>query len=122
MISFNPCPFQGAAKLFQAYNAGEAQRANDKAYAGVGEKYRSGEAADMAKYIAMRQGTPATAATCAIPLPIVPAPTTPMTSLTRLHSGLTNYRQSGGADGGMYSRSGSRLAAPAHDAPPGGSA
>jgi len=53
-------PFQGMAKMFDAYNAGQDQQANDKAMAGLGQRYQTGSNDAMAQYIAQRQGAPAT--------------------------------------------------------------
>ena len=59
-------PFQGMAKMFDAYNAGQDQQANDKAMAGLGQRYQTGQSAEMDRVTQAMMGTPARAE---IPMP-----------------------------------------------------
>ena len=53
-------PFQVLGKGMQAWAGMQDQQANDKAMAGLGQRYQAGSNDAMAQYIATRQGTPAT--------------------------------------------------------------
>jgi len=51
-------PFQVLGKGMQAWAGMQDQQANDKAMAGLGQRYQAGSNDAMAQYIATRQGTP----------------------------------------------------------------